>query len=223
MAFKIKSSLKVKLISSSALLIFLAFAGISIYNFKASKSQIESRIIDKELPAYINNMGYEISKELVEELTIGEITTRNTAFLHEWLKNRQNNVDEVTQYFQLLKARHKINLTMVAQDSKKYITANGVERVISEKTDPWYFDFIKHEKKTVFNIDRDFASGAIMLFVNNKIVNAEGEVLGCIGVALSVEDIKQFVLSQKFGETSNAMMVDQSGSPPLWGFTKIRP
>jgi methyl-accepting chemotaxis protein len=210
MAVLKKSSLKVKLITSSALLIFIAFAGISIYNFRESKTQIEDRIINKELPAYIKNMGFEISQELVHELTISKITA-NTTFLHDWLKNRQYNESEIVQYFKIINERHGVYLTMVANDSKKYISPNGLERTISKETDPWYFDFISQEKELAFNIDRDHTSGVMMLFVNNKILDAKGNILGTIGVAVSLVQVQNFVLSQKFGETSNAMMVDKKG------------
>lgn len=218
MALLKKSSLKVKLITSSALLIFIAFAGISIYNYQKSKSQIESRIFNKELPAYIKNMGFEISQELVEELVVGKLSS-NTAFLHEQLRSRQLNEKEIVEYIRLVKQRHNTNLTITSHQTKQYITAEGVQRVISEKTDPWYFDFISQNKATAFNIDRDYTSGVTMLFVNNKIVDADGAVLGNISLSLSLEEIKTFVLSQKFGETSRAMMVDKNGAIKIHGDT----
>ncbi|MEJ1239215.1 methyl-accepting chemotaxis protein [Chryseolinea sp. T2] len=206
-----RSSLKIKLITSSALLIFIAFAGISIYNYQESKSQIENRIFNKELPAYIKNMGFEISQELVEELMIGKLSS-NTAFLHEQLKRRQYDEKEIIEYIRLIKERHNTVLTMVSNQTKHYITGDGVQREVSKQTDPWYFDFISQDKPTAFNIDRDYATGVTMLFVNNKIVDSDGTVQGTIGLALSLEEIKQFVLSQKFGETSRAMMVDKTGT-----------
>lgn len=220
MALLKKSSLKVKLITSSALLIFIAFAGISIYNYQESKSQIESRIYNKELPAYIKNMGFEISQELVEELVIGKVSS-NTAFLHEQLKSRQYNEKEIAEYIRLVKERHNTVLTMVSNQTKRYITAEGAQRTITKETDPWYFDFINQDKNTAFNIDRDFATGVTMLFVNNKIVDASGAVQGSIGLALSLEEIKDFVLSQKFGETSRAMMVDHDGAIKIHSDTTL--
>jgi hypothetical protein len=136
MALLKKSSLKVKLITSSALLIFIAFAGISIYNYQESKSQIESRIFNKELPAYIKNMGFEISQELAEELMVGKLSSNN-AFLHDPLNNRQNGNAEIAQYIKLIKERHNTNITVVSNQTRQYISADGVQRVITKETDPW--------------------------------------------------------------------------------------
>jgi len=125
-------------------------------------------------------MGYEISKELVEELTIGEVTT-NTAFLHDWLKNRQFNVAEIEQYFQMMKDRHKINLTLVTHGSKNILPQEEWS-VLFQKKLIHGISILSNKKRTQYLTSIAILRPGQPCFCNNKIVDADGEVLGCIGV-----------------------------------------
>ncbi len=68
---------------------------------------------------------------------------------------------------------------IASASSLNYYSTNGVDRVLSNDSDPWYFNFTKSLESNSFNIGIDYAeTQEVKLWVNRKIVDTEGKFLG---------------------------------------------
>jgi diguanylate cyclase (GGDEF)-like protein len=78
--------------------------------------------------------------------------------------------------------------------------------------DIWYYDFINSGERVALDVDTDEVSaGKLTIFINYRVENIDGDLLGVVGVGIDMSDIA--ALLQETQETYGRVvyMVDESG------------
>ncbi len=204
-------SIKAKVVYFSAAIILLAFAGMSLSNYFTSQTGAVKRITEEELPVYIDNIYNTIQTHLWKEIMVSDVISNNF-YLMEWLKENEDSVESLNSFLKLINNRYKLFVTITSDATLNYYSNEGFERTMSEDTDPWYFAFKNSSNPREFNVDPDYDTKEVRLWVNNKILDSNNEFIGVASVGLDLTETINLVLSNQYGERGNIMMVDENGS-----------
>ena len=195
---------------SLALITLLAFATLSLYNYQYSKKQIVIRIENVELPAYSLNARYKIESFVDKGIRPLDILVGNR-YTHDLMKNPINRDEEILNYLKEIGRKNNLWIGWV-EDKRKISYINiTTPRQITEQTDPWYFDFLKSKETKAFEVDPDYETGEIKLWVNQKVYDKDNKFLGVAFIGLDIKEARDFILSQNFHEKGYTMMVSKEG------------
>nr|WP_290759942.1 sensor domain-containing diguanylate cyclase [Anaerostipes sp.] len=105
---------------------------------------------------------------------------------------------------------------LVSASSKRYYNFNGLDRTLNQHNpeDQWYYDVLKSKNEYTLKVDNDEVRGAdnkITVFINCKIQDRSGKVIGVVGVGMRVDSLKK--MFQKYEKESGleACFVDNEG------------
>lgn len=213
-------SIRLKVTLILATFIVLVFAGLSLSNYFTSQKGIISRIKQKELPVFMDNIYNSIQVDLWKDIMVSDVIS-NSSFLMNWLKTEEDSLILLNEYLKIIDKEYGLYVTIISDASLNYYSTNGFERTMNENTDPWYFGFKKSNKKKGFNVDADFGSDEVKLWVNHKIIDSNNNFLGVASVGLDLSELVKFVLSKKYGEKGNIMMVDVNGEITIHENTEL--
>lgn len=109
---------------------------------------------------------------------------------------------------------HYNSVFLVSSATGRYYHFNGLQRVLTlgNPENNWYFSFLETEDAYDLNIDNDEADGnEITVFVNCKIKDTDGTVLGVVGVGFRADPLQALLkhYETQFGISAN--LVDQAG------------
>ncbi|WP_455653678.1 sensor domain-containing diguanylate cyclase, partial [Phascolarctobacterium sp.] len=106
---------------------------------------------------------------------------------------------------------------LVASATNNYYNFNGLDRnlVRGEAENVWYYDFLSSGEEYNLNIDNDEVAGAankITLFVNCKIKNAAGQVIGVVGVGVNIDYIKGLLQEYEKEYDVDTYLINEQGA-----------
>lgn len=104
-----------------------------------------------------------------------------------------------------------------AQTERYYHFDQGIDRILSkdEEEDLWYYSFLNSSKEYGLNIDNDetkIGDNEITIFINCKIYSNTGEVMGVVGVGLSVSSLQSILKSYEKEFDIKAYLIDENGT-----------
>ncbi len=109
---------------------------------------------------------------------------------------------------------------LVSVPTNRYYRHSGLDRVLTPDNpeNQWYYSFLDSEEKYTLDVDQDesqFANRAITIFVNCKIHDVDGKVMGVVGVGLNVGNVEGLLTSHKEEYGVRTMFVDDTGAAVL--------
>jgi len=204
------NSIGLKFGISLALITLLAFAILSLYNYQYSKKQIVDRIENIELPAYSLNAKYKIQSFVDKGIRPLDILVENR-YTQDLMKNPENRDEEILNYLKDIGKKNNLWIGWVEDKRKIFYMNITSPRKITEKTDSWYFYFVKSTETEEFNIDTDYETGEIKLWVNKKVYDSNNNFLGVAFIGMDIREARDFILSQNFHEKGYTIMVSKDG------------
>jgi diguanylate cyclase (GGDEF)-like protein len=185
------------LLAMVAILIF-SFVGVSILNYKLTRASIHEEILRNDLPLTMDNIYSELSSDLTRPLLVSSSMGSDT-FLKEWSLEGEVDADKVIRYLDQIKEKYGFITTFfVSATSGIYYRFSGIHKNISpdDAHDVWYYDFLASGKEYDFDVDSDEAAHNVLtIFINYKVVDEEGELLGVAGVGVKVD-----TMARRIGE-----------------------
>lgn len=176
-------------------LIFLLSAGISIYTISMEGSNNDKRV-NTLLAARI----YDVVNNSVSRAIIMSDSMSNNSFLTEDLKNEDNISDKqfednIVKYLKNVKEDMNFATAFVISDkTKRYYTNKGLKSVMnieSNVRDFWYPKFLYKNKKHDLNVAiAKHNNNAWTIFVNTRMEDKDGSLLGVCGVSLNMSDVQ---------------------------------
>lgn len=106
---------------------------------------------------------------------------------------------------------------LVSAASGRYYNFDGLDRVL-EEGDPengWYYGLLASDAEYAIAVDNDQVAGAgnaITVFINCKVQDASGAVLGVIGVGLRIDSLKALLQSYEDDFGVRAYLLGADGS-----------
>ncbi len=158
---------------------------------------------DEEMIQVISGDIYnEINRELVKPVIVSQTMASDSFFKHH-LKNVSSMSQEertklVTEYLTTLKETFGCSAAFLAVDkSKHYYTLNGLQKTLDwekDRHDIWYKNFLNGNLDYELNVDTDEANHyTLTIFVNNRIKDYDGSVLGVCGIGLGMDRIQKIL------------------------------
>ena len=170
----------------------------SIYGVSQRKQQCNEKeysIISTSVYEVVNN---EISKPIFTSVTMS-----NDLFLIDFLQNEdgyteEQAIDLMSEYLTRLKdATHAQTAFVVSDNTRRYYSYDGLNKVIDTKNDEhdsWYSIFVNTRKDYDLDVDIDqMNSDSWTVFVNARIKDNNGNLLGVCGLGLSMEELQNLL------------------------------
>lgn len=166
---------------------------------------------------------YQLSSTFVKPVNIS-LTMANDSLLHEVLAQESVQPDSAacTQtlrtYLHTYREKYDYDsVFLVSAATARYYNFNGFDRVLvqGDAENDWYFNgLLQSSADYAMNIDNDEVAGAdnaITLFVNCKVRDTDGALLGVVGVGVRLDSLQAMLQSyhDEFGVT--AYLLDDAG------------
>lgn len=219
-----KDKILLKTNVSACLVILVGFMLTAVLSYRANYSaSLES--IQQVSALTSESIYHQISNTLDTPVNIS-LTMANDSLLKSFLSqeaahlgNNADYLDTMQNYLHTYQQKYNYDsVFLVSAATARYYNFNGLDRVLAEG-DPenvWYYDFL-HATDAEYNINVDNdevvgAENAITLFINCKIKDDRGELLGVVGVGLRIGQLQSLLQSYQDQFAMNAYLVDNGGT-----------
>lgn len=195
-------------------IIFLGIAAIIFLSFTTYSSIIKDDILNiSKLTS--TNIYSEIDSELTKPIFVS-LTMANDSFVKNWLAEETNRSEsEIVHYLEGIRNKyHYHSVFLVSDTSGKYFHYNGLFKTISKENDHdiWYYNFVNQENLYILDVDQDEVDNQLLtVFVNCKILDPSGNVMGVTGVGVEMEYIQSLLSDFEKNYHLEAFLVDENG------------
>ncbi len=203
-----------RLIIIVSILLLFSFTFTSIISFNVTRETVTKGTRDKILPLVSENIYSEIQQTLINPINNSSLMA-NDEFLINWVEDGEQNSEEVVRYLKRIKEEYQyFSAFFVSENTQKYYYYDGILKTISPQDDHdvWYYDFINKNVPYDLDVDTDEATaGTITIFINHRLQDRSGRLLGVTGVGLKMESVGETLRSyqDKYGHL--IYMIDSAG------------
>ena len=231
--------LKTNLLVSVILLV--GFALIATLSYRANYNASLVKI--KQVSSLASEgIYYRLSTMLTKPVNISQTMAHDSLLIklleEEGSRYREAGYQEtIRKYLDTYKNKYAYDsVFLVSASTNNYYNFNGLDRnlVRGEDENVWYYNFLQSGEEYSLNIDNDEVAGAadkITLFVNCRIRDASGRVIGVVGVGVNVDyikgllqeyekeyDVATYLINEK-GEIDRLILSDVTGD--LWEYAAL--
>lgn len=200
-------------------IIMIGFVGITWTNYQTYQVVMEddieniSKLTSSNIYALIDN-------ELTKPIFVAQ-TMANDTFLKNWLQKELSSMDdlefglEMRHYLLNYQQKYQYDAVYaISAQSNIYYYYDGINKMVSpaNEHDDWYFDFLESDQQYVLNIDTDEVNNnELTVFVDCKIVETDGTLLGVTGVGLKMSRLQELLASYERAYDLKAILVNDQG------------
>ncbi|MCD6342226.1 MAG: GGDEF domain-containing protein [Spirochaetaceae bacterium] len=205
---------KWRLIGILSLILLTAFSAIILIDFISTRNSMKVEIVRSSLPLLQENIYSTILSDLLPSMNTASMMA-NDSFLVNWEEGEGGDISEITEYLNRIQKKYGFNsVFFVSESSKRYYYPDGINKIISPLNDHdiWYFNFLDTGKEFELDVDTDETAGdRLTIFINYRLENSEGELLGVTGVGVEKKGFSEFLSLQQdlFGKM--IFLVDSQG------------
>lgn len=203
------------------LLITIGFLMTAVLSYQANYSAAIQNI---EQVSTLTSEGiyYQISSTFTKPVNVS-LTMANDSLLKELLRAEADNmhapgfIDTVREYLHAYQMKYGYDsVFLVSAATRNYYNFNGLDRVIAPDSvqDDWYYDLLQSDVEYCMNVDTDKVEGAdgqVTVFVDCKIKDAGGDVLGIVGVGLRIDDLQELLRTYQQEFDVGAYLINEAG------------
>lgn len=197
-----------------AFILALSFAGVSVLNYEITKAAVEQDILKNDLPLTRDNIYSELSSALMRPITVAT-SMGSDSFLKDWALEGERDLDKVTRYLRQLRDRYGYFSTFfVSAKTRRYYHFKGFHKTISryDAHDVWFYRFVASGKEYDLDVDTDEAAGNVLtIFINSRLLDMTGELLGVTGVGLRVDAVARLIMDYQEKYDRSIYLTDAYG------------
>lgn len=201
------------------IVILMGFIAVGITGYTTYSEIINDDIVNiSKLTS--TNIYSEIRNELTKPIFVS-LTMANDSFLKNWFEDEKagNNADahqrELQSYLLGIKDKYGYDsVFLISEFSKYYYHFNGINKVMSPNDghDQWYYSFLDSHLAYDLDVDTDEANkGRLSVFINCRITDEHGDLMGVTGVGLEIDQIQSLLKSYKENFNLEAMLFSADG------------
>ena len=205
---------KPRLILSLTVILFLSFLFTSLLSYNVTKETLTSNAINNTLPLINDNIYSKIQEDLINPINNSSLMA-NDEFLINWVQSGEKSPVEVVRFLARIRERYGyFSSFFISENTGKYYYYGGVLKTISKEDehDVWYYNFVNKDVEYELDVDTDEAtSGTITVFINHRLEDKNGQLLGVTGIGLKMGSVAETLKS--FQERCNCLiyMTDAQG------------
>lgn len=213
-----------QLIKTNLLISIVLIVGFSMTAFFSYRANYQATLNNIEQVASLTGEGihYQLTTLLTKPVNIS-LTMAHDSLLVEQLSCETENLEN-GKYVQRLQTYLKTyrdkygfdSVFLVSSATRRYYNFNGIDRVLAEDNpeNGWYFDLMDSGLGYSMNVDNDEVDGsddAITVFVNCKVADSSGKILGIVGVGIRISYLKEFLEGYEDKYNMNICLVNEDG------------
>ncbi len=185
------------------LFIILGFMGVLYKDTRAYQE-----LSERHLESIVKLAGSDIYKHIESSMSKPVMVSRtmaNDSFLKEWLEQEPENTSDEAYMEKLYgylgnyqKEYAYTTVFCVSTVTGNYYYQDGLNKTVSQEDehDVWYYNFVDSGKEYDLEVDTNEANADMLsVFVNFRVENEEGALLGVIGVGLLVSSVEETMRS----------------------------
>ncbi len=209
----INKTIRMRLIIALTCILVSSFLLLSIINYKATKENVRAELLSA-LPLTGETIYSEIHGALMRPMFISSLMAHDT-FLVDWVTSGEKDLGKITRFLKEIKEKYGFFTSFfVSEITGNYYYYNGILKRLS-KDDPhdvWYRDFVDTDKEMVLDVDTNQAANdALTVFVNFRVLDQHGKLLGVTGVGLKMSIVSQFLKDADKKYNRLVFLVDSKG------------
>lgn len=186
------------MIISLTIILAAAFIITNLQNYTFSHTAVRKNLINSVLPLTRDNIYSEIQIKIVRPIFISSLMANDT-FLKDWAINGERDRVLIRKYLRTIKEKYDFfSVFFVSEKTGNYYHYKGILKKISAKDphDVWYDRFKKMNREYDLDVDTDQAGGnRLTIFINHRLNDYKGNLLGVTGVGLNLERITDMIRS----------------------------
>jgi diguanylate cyclase (GGDEF)-like protein len=211
---KNQRSKNIWLIIAMIVVLTLGFSLTSVLSYLVTKNYVINNALSRTLPLISDNIYSEITKELLDPINVSSLMSNDT-FLINWVSDGELDQKQISDYLGTIKNRYGYTSAFFVSDiTQKYYYSDGILKTISPENshDVWYYDFKDSKRSLDLDVDHDEArDGGLTVFINHRLENLDGTLLGVTGVGLEMTDVGQKFLAYQQKFDHEIYLVDGAG------------
>ena len=177
-------------------LVLCGFMATSLIGYFVARTSTNEQLQKQMLPLTSDNIYSEIQRDLLQPLLISSLMANDT-FLIDWVESGEHDPQRLSEYLAQIQRKYStITAFFVSENTRYYYHPKGIIKQVDEDdpADNWYFHTRQLHGNYDINIDWDTAEPSRMsIFVNYRVTNPQGELIGVTGVGLSMESVAQLI------------------------------
>jgi len=217
---------KVYFVAALTLLMVLGFLATSLTSYFVAQDSLSRNISEQMLPLTSDNIYSEIQRDLLRPVLISSVMSADS-FFHDWVAGGETDPGRMQAYLKGIQQEYQtITAFFVSEHTYQYYHPDGILKTVSETApeDEWYFRSRAMRTPFEINVDGDTADRSrVSIFINFRVVDAGGNLLGVTGVGLSVTAVidlinvyqKRYGRSIYFVDTEGNVALNGGGDSPL--------
>lgn len=209
---------KLKILLLLGVLLVSGFSLTSLTSYYSAHDSLSDQISHTALPLTSDNIYSEVQRDLLLPIQISAAMAHNS-FLQDWAKEGERTPQEMVQYLSTIQSRFKtITSFFVSEKTRKYYHSSGVLKTIetSDPQDDWYQNFLNSQRVYELNPDYDTAApDKLVVFINHRVEDENGKLLGVTGVGLALDQIQQQIFDYQARYGGQITFIDSSGNITL--------
>ena len=196
------------------LILLLAFSSIILIDYISTRNSMKEEIVRSSLPLLQQNIYSKILSDLLPSMNTASMMA-NDSFLIGWAESGEENIDEITAYLERIRTTYEFDsVFFVSQNTGRYYIPRGIHKTISTRDshDIWYYRFIESGKTFTLEVDTDQAAGdRLTIFINYRLENIQGDLLGVVGVGVEKDGFSNFLAGQQELFRKTIFLTDKTG------------
>lgn len=183
--------------------IVIGFIGI-VYRDTTAYQDLAEKHLENILSLANKDISSHVEDSMTKPVMVSK-TMANDEFLKKWLSQEPENVGNDTYLKQLYNYlntyRNKYGYTTVfciSAETENYYYQDGFNKTISKEDDHdiWYYNFVESGNEYDLEVDtNETKNDYITVFVNFRVEDSDGTLLGVIGVGLQVDSLGNTIYS----------------------------
>ncbi len=206
-------------------LLIVGFATVAAVNY-SSNNEIFRMHIEHISELTSESVYHQINSYFTRPVSVS-MTMANDSLLKHLLAEEKDRMDDASYierlrgYLDAYKKQYSYDsVFLVSTRTNRYYHFNGLDRVLTRDNpeNQWYYNFLDNPQEYALNVDNDEARNAnqaITTFVNCKIYDDDGRIMGVVGVGLQVGNLHELLQSYKDTYGVRAVLIDDTGTAAI--------
>lgn len=169
------------------------------------------------------NIYHQMTTQFAKPVNVS-LTMANDTLLRDLLLSGKNAPDDgsyirtISEYLDTYRKKYGYDsVFLVSASTGHYYSFNGLDRVLTRDNpeNVWFYTLLENNLDYKLVVDNDEVSGAgnqINLFVNCKVYDTDGSVIGIVGVGLSIDNLQNLIKEYKEEYGVNAYLMNTDGT-----------
>jgi len=208
-------SLRARLIGLVTIILIGGFLATNILSYQNSRDTLLAEVLNYQLPLSSNNIYSEIQADLLQPIVISSLMAHDT-FLQDWVVEGEKDPGKMIRYLNKIKKKYgAFTDYFISNQTLNYYHPSGISRKIEPRTleDSWFAKVRDMSEPYEVNVDYNVEEGgAITIFINYRVLDAQGNFIGVTGIGLGLESVARLVKDYQRNFNRRIYFVDDDGN-----------